>query len=501
MQRTGCAGRKSEVNILMVSAEMAPFAKVGGLADVVTSLAAAMADRKHDVRVVLPLYGHLERKREKIRPLKKLPPLAVRVGYQMHDIRFHMLGSPRARVKIYLIECPSLFDREGVYLDERGEVFADSLTRASLHGQAALMLPGLLRWPVDVVHAHDAEATPAILYRRHWYKGRQLPGPAGTLLTIHNLAHQEVHPPQGVQTLGLPRSMATYPGLLEFHGQLNLLKAGILAADRINTVSPTYAVETTEDPVFGCGLEGVLSGRGKAYSGILNGSDYATWDPLRDPALPANYGPQDLSGKETCRQQLLKELGLKPDGGKPLCGFVGRLVPQKGVDLLLPLLGRLAEDGFTFAILGTGDKALEKATAEVAARHPDRVAFSGAFDEKLAHRIYAGSDLFLMPSVFEPCGLSQMYALKYGTLPVVRRTGGLADTVRDAERPDGNGIVFDEATSEDLLAAMRRTEILWADQATWRQVQLRGMKCDFGWSHSAIQYEKLYRAVRRAKPV
>ena len=486
------------MNILMVSAEMAPFAKVGGLADVIPALSAAMAARKHDVRVVIPLYGHLDRKREKIRPLAKLPPLTLRVGQDMHDIRFHMRGSPRAKVKIYLIECPALYGRDGIYADEHGEVFPDALARISLHGQAALMLARLLEWPVDVVHAHDAEAVPAILFRRHWYADRGVPGPAGSLLTIHNMAHQEVHPVAGVDTLGLPRSMASYPGLLEFHGKLNLLKAGILAADRVNTVSPTYAKETTRDPDFGCGLEGALAGRGDSYSGILNGTDYATWDPRRDQALPASFRPADLSGKDTCRRELLKELGLKPEDGKPLCGFVGRLVHQKGLDLVLPLLGRLAEDGFTFAVLGTGDKALEAAVRQAALRHPDKVAFVGAFDESLAHRIYAGSDLFLMPSLFEPCGLSQMYALRYGALPVVRLTGGLADTVIDAGRKRGNGFVFEEASGEALLAALRRAEALWEDRQAWRQVQVRGMECDFSWSRSAARYEKLYRTVRRA---
>ena len=487
------------MNVLMVSAEMAPFAKVGGLADVVSALSAAMAAHKHDVRVVLPLYGHLDREREKIKPLAKLPPLSLRVGQEVHDIRFHMRGSPRSAVKVYLVECPTLYDRDGVYADEDGTVFTDGLARASLHGQAALLLARLLEWPVDVIHAHDAEAAPAILYRRRWYSGRELPGPAGTLLTIHNLAHQEIHPVAGADTLGLPRSMASYPGLLEFHGSINLLKAGILAADRVNTVSPTYAAETTLDPDFGCGLEGVLSGREKSYSGILNGADYATWDPRRDKALPAAFGPADLSGKETCRRELLEELGLKSGGGKPLCGFVGRLVHQKGVELLLPLLDRLVDDGFTFAVLGTGDKALEAAMRKAAAGHPDRVAFIGAFDESLAHRIYAGSDLFLMPSVFEPCGLSQMYSLRYGTLPVVRRTGGLADTIVDASKKNGNGFVFEDPTPEDLLAALRTAEGCWESPQKWRKLQERGMKSDFSWSKSAARYEKLYRAVSRSR--
>ncbi len=496
------------MNILMISAEMAPFAKVGGLGDVVDALSRALAARKHDVRVVLPLYGHLDRKREKIAPIKTLPPLTVRVGQQAHDIRFYRRGSARAAVKVYLVECDALFGKPGIYVDGKGEGFGDALARASLHGQAALLLPRLLDWPVDVIHAHDAEAVPGLLYRRHWYADREVPGPAGTVLTIHNLAHQEVHPPVAVETLGLPATMAVYPGLLEFEGQVNLLKAGILGADLVNTVSPNYAEETRTTRTFGCGLEQMLASRGSRYSGILNGADYGTWDPARDKALPATYSPADLAGKARCRTELCRELKLKKgpgDGrGKPLCGFVGRLVRQKGLELLLPLLDRLAGDGFRFAILGTGEPRLEEAVRLAAKRHPGRVAFSAQFDEGLAHRIYAGSDLFLMPSEFEPCGLSQMYALKYGTPPVVRRTGGLADTVLDVVDTKkaggkGTGFVFDEARPEELLASLRRAEKLWNDPAAWQRLQLRGMACDFSWAEAAAAYEKLYRRVVRSK--
>ncbi len=482
------------MNILMVSAEMAPFAKVGGLGDVVDSLADALARRRHDVRVVIPLYGDLDRKQEDIRPLKKLPPVSIRVGQEMHDIRFHLRGSPRARVKVYLVECDRLFGRAGIYLDAAGEPFTDALARAAAHAQAALLLPRMLDWPVDAVHAHDAEAACALLYRRTWYAGRELPGPAGTLLTIHNLAHQEVHPLESVDVLGLPRSMATFPGLLEYHGNLNLLKAGILAADRVNTVSPTYAVETVSDADLGCGLDGALAARGTDYTGILNGADYGTWDPRADRALPAAFGPGDLKGKAVCRQALLDELGLVDDLDKPLCGFVGRLVTQKGVDLLLPLLNRLAADGFLFAILGTGDKRLEREVTAAAAALPGRVAFSGEFNEGLAHRIYAGSDLFLMPSRFEPCGLSQMYALRYASLPVVRRTGGLADTIVDADAASGNGFVFTETRPEALLAALRRAESLWEEKDRWRALQDRGLAEDFSWDASTERYEEIYAA-------
>jgi len=479
----------------MVSAEIAPWAKVGGLADVCDALARAMAVRGHDVRVVLPLYGHLDREREGIRPLKKLPPLSVRVGQRVHDVRVHVRGSTSAAVKVYLVESSQLYGRAGIYTDSRGVGFSDSLERASLHSQVALMLPRLLDWPVDIVHAHDAEAAPAILYRKQWYDGRQLPGPGGTLLTIHNLAHQEAHPADAASILGLSRSLAAYPGLLEFHGRLNLLKAGIVAADRVNTVSPTYALETVVDEKFGCGLSEILAGRGDEYVGILNGGDYETWNPARDSALPAGFDAADLGGKEICRRELLLELGLDVAADKPVCGFVGRLVEQKGIDLLLPLLDRLAGDGFAFAILGTGDKRLHRVVAAAASRHPDQIAFVQEFNESLAHRIYAGSDLFLMPSEFEPCGLSQMYALRYGTPPLVRSTGGLADTVTDVDEPQGNGFVFVESTPEALLAALRRAEDLFRDKGRWRQLQLSGMDCDFSWSVASGHYEKFYEAI------
>lgn len=485
------------MRILMVSAEMAPFAKVGGLADVVAALSRALAARGHDVRVVVPLYGKLDRQKEKIRVFKKLPPLTVRVGQAIHDIRFHVLGSANAAVKIYLVEA-DLFDRPGIYTDAEGEGFVDSLARSTIHTQAALLLPRLLDWPVDVVHAHDAASAPAVVYRRQWYGGRELPGPARTVLTIHNLAHQEIHPAKGINILGMPQALATYPGLMEYHGQVNLLKAGILAADLVNTVSPSYAQETRTDAELGCGLQDILADRGKDYTGILNGGDYATWDPSKDQFLPASYSASNLKGKSACRRAVLQELKLDPVEGRPLCGFVSRLVSQKGVDILLPLMGRLAEDGFTFAILGTGEKRLQQEMAKVAQDHPQRVAFIDDFDEALAHRIYAGSDLFLMPSAFEPCGLSQMYALRYGTPPVVRHTGGLADTVVDAAQSQGTGFVFKDLRPEALLAALRRAEKLMAEPRQWKELQLRGMACDFSWEVAAVRYEDLYRQAGEA---
>lgn len=475
----------------MVSVELAPFAKVGGLGDAVAALSRELARRDHEVRVVLPLYGHLDREALGIRAMKSLPPMAVRAGGTVHDIRFHALARGARGVKIHLVEA-DCFGGEEIYPD--GLESHAALTRMAVHTQAALMLPRLLDWPVDVIHAHDATSVPALLCRRQWWSGRELPGPGATVLTIHNLAHQEVHPAGDAAALDLPASLATYPGLLEFAGRLNLLKGGIAAADAVNTVSPTYAGETVADPVMGCGLSDVLAGRGKAFRGILNGADYGTWDPRRDKVLAATYGPRNLAGKAACRAALCKELGIATGSARPLCGLVGRLVEQKGIDLVTPLLDRLAGDGFAFAVLGTGEERFMAALRDAAGRHPDRVAVVTAFDEDLAHRIYAGSDLFLMPSRFEPCGLSQMYALRYGTPPVVRRTGGLADTVVDVSDPAGTGFVFDGARPDELLAALRRAETLLGDGPAWTALQRRGMACSFGWSEAAAEYEDLYAA-------
>lgn len=487
------------MNILMVSAEYAPLAKVGGLADAVAGLAAALSARGHDVRVVLPAYGATVAAAESagFRPAPGYP-LPVRIGQRYRQVTWLERARPGRGPRVHLVAEPTLFGGE-VYDSAGGPRLA--LERAALLAQAALLLPARLGWPVDVVHAHDAQAALAPVCRRLWFDGASLPGPAATVLTIHNLAHQEIHPAEAAMAIGLPGDAVAYPGLLEFHGRANLMKGAILSADAVNTVSPTYAGETVADGAFGCGLEGVLAARGGAYSGILNGADYGAWNPRADRALAAPFSAAAPAARERSRLALREELGLAGvPGDRPVCGFVGRLVAQKGLELLLPLLERLADDAFGFAILGTGDAALEARLRAVAEARPGRVAFVRGFDDALARRIYAGSDLFLMPSLFEPCGLGQMYALRYGAPPVVRRTGGLADTVVDAALPDGDGFVFDEARPDALLAALRRAESLWRDRAAWAALQARGMRRRFDWDRSAAAYELMYHQAGGAGP-
>lgn len=479
------------MNVLMVAAEMTPLVKVGGLADVVGALPSALARRGGEVRVVLPLYDDLDRKALDLQPRAALPALPLRVGQDMVTMRFWQWRGAPAGVMVDLVECEPLYGRPGVYLDAAGRTFPDTVARASALCQAALVLPRLIDWPVDIVHAHDVHAALAPVYRRQWFAGRDLPGPGATLLTIHNLAHQEIHPPATLLQAGLPLALAQYPGPFEYFGQVNLLKAGILASDRVNTVSPTYAREVTTDPAVGCGLEGVLAARGDDFSGILNGVDDDVWDPSRDPLLAARYDVDDLAGKDRCRAHLLQLAGLEASP-RPLLGLVGRLVAQKGLDLLVPLLDRLIGGGFSLVVLGTGAPAYHAALDEACARHPGRVAFWPEFSEVKAHAIYAGCDVFLMPSRFEPCGLSQLYALRYGTPPLVRRTGGLADTVIDAAEPDGNGFVFADDSAEALWDALERARDALTDPQAWRALQRRGMAADFSWDVAAAAYQRLY---------
>ncbi len=477
------------MRLLMVSAEYAPLAKAGGLGDATASLSGALAARGHDVRVVMPLYGDVDRAQYGIDPIADLPELPLRQGNVLHQVGLHLWHDP-AGPKVYLLENDTLFGRPGIYGYGAGGEFEDTARRQALHAVAALALPQLLGWSPHAVHVHDAASCLALVYLACWdVSGTNLDG-AGAVLTIHNLAHQAVHPREAFADLDLPQRLAWHPGEMEYHGRLNFMKAGLLFADRVTTVSPTYTLEVMNDPAAGCGLEGVLAGLGDRFRGILNGMDRSDWDPATDPALPKPFHRDDPAGKEACREALLEECGL--DDGGPLLGSVGRLVHQKGYDLLTAVADDLVADGWRLVVLGTGEAHLAGALQAAAERHPGRIAFYDRFDEALARRIYAGSDAFVMPSRFEPCGLAQMYALRYGAVPVVRRTGGLADTVPDAALSDGLGFVFEAPAAGALRLALKRALTLWRDREAWSRLVRRGMAADFGWSGPAAAYEDLY---------
>jgi starch synthase len=466
------------MRIAMIASECEPFAKTGGLADVVDALSRALGRLGHEVDVYLPAYRGVE---------APGPTEELRLDIPGADGRTHLrlLSAAADGYRLRLVDHPPSFDRPDYYVAD-GADHPDNGFRFSLLGRAALEAMRGEGRPADVLHAHDWEGAPAILLLRHRYGEdpslRGLP----TLLTCHNLAyHGWVPRSQVTGQLDLPSSVGAPDGV-------DLLHEGILGADLVNTVSPTYARESVE-PGGGAGVEDALASLGDRYIGILNGIDTQLWDPATDDALAQTYSLDDLSGKAECRRALCKELGLDPGG--PLLGMIGRLDPQKGFDLLAAAAPGLIAAGARICALGTGDQALLAELSGLAADHPDQLAVIPRFDRHLARRIYAGVDAFLMPSRFEPCGQGQMIAMRYGSPPIVRSTGGLADTVIDADTAPaaGNGFTFEAATPEALLDACRRAMGAMADRQRWSELCRRGMATDFGWTEPAQAYLAAYR--------
>ena len=478
------------MRILFASSEAVPFAKTGGLADVSGALPAALARLGHDVKIVMPKYAAVDEQRWGFTRRDE-----VTASLAGRDYRFAVWTGrlPESRAEAILLANDRLFDRLGLY-QENGKDYPDNLERFSAFSRALLELPALLDWQPDLLHANDWQTALTTVYLRlHRIGGAGSAQPA-TLFTIHNIGYMGLFPAAAFPALGLPQEFFTAE-TLEFYGKVNLLKAGLTFSTLLTTVSPTYSREI-QTPEFGHGLEGVLRSRRPELFGIVNGVDYAQWDPSHDSHLPARYDAKDLRGKARCKRALQQACGL-PVKAVPLIGMITRLTPQKGVDLLLEVLDELMRLELQLVILGAGDPALEQALNEAATRHPQKLAVHLAFDESLAHRIEAGADLFLMPSRYEPCGLNQLYSLRYGTLPIVRRTGGLADTVVDATPSNlaagrATGFLFEEAGGHALLTSLRLALLLWKDRAVRARMIASAMAADFSWERSARDYLTLY---------
>ena len=474
------------LRVLHAAAEIFPLVKTGGLADVVGALPQALAAAGADIRLLLPGLPAILDAVSRPRKIFEGGPLfgAARVTLRLGRFKDGIKGCD---VQAYVLDAPWLYTRGGgPYQRSDGRPWDDNLQRFALLGWAAAHLAaGDLdpAWRPDILHAHDWHAALGCSYLRA-HPGAH----ARSIFTIHNLAYQGLFAQDDFGVLGLPQRFMRPDGL-EFHGQLSFMKGGLVHADRLTTVSPTYAREITT-PEFGCGVEGVLSARAADLSGILNGVDYSHWDPSTDPALPAHYDPQDLTGKAACKAALQREFGLTTDTASPVIAVVSRLSEQKGLDLALAALPELLAEGAQFAILGSGDAALERAFSEAAAAHPGRVGVRIGYDETLAHRVIAGADLILVPSRFEPCGLTQLYGMRYGTLPLVRRVGGLADTVDRS-----TGFLFDAAEPGALVEAARHAIITLRDPLRRRAMQQQAMSRDHGWPAAAQQYLSLYRAL------
>lgn len=476
------------MKILFAASEVSPFAKTGGLADVTGSLPRALARMGHQVAVILPLHRMVRQ--------RGFPPtdtglrLTVPLGGERLACRIRQLD--HEGVRIWFIEQPQLFERSGLY-GEGGVDYPDNDRRYGFFCRAVLAALPRLGFRPELIHVHDWQTGLIPLLLATELRGDPFFRSIASMLTIHNLAYQGLFGAESLSRLGLPESLF-HPEGIEFYGKLSFLKAGIFFADRITTVSPTYCREilTTE---AGCGFDGILRSRQDRLCGILNGIDPDDWDPAADPALPYPFQAGEYTGKARCKQQLQHELGLPEQAAIPLLAMVSRIDRQKGIDLLLDAWPRLARRPLQLVLLGSGDRSLSTRLRTLAAAHPERVAIRLGFDDSLARRIYAGADLFLMPSRFEPCGLGQLIALRYGAVPLVRSTGGLADTIFDIDsRPEkGNGFCFAEASPDALLQTVDRALNRFAKPTAWQRLMATGMRHDYSWRRSAHRYLELYR--------
>ncbi|MFH1059101.1 MAG: glycogen synthase GlgA [Pseudomonadota bacterium] len=481
-----------QLKVLFVASEIAPLVKTGGLGDVAGSLPPALKRLGLEVRLVMPLYRQVDRAKHGLRPTG----LTIRAAAGWREYAAAIWETRLDGCPVYLLDCPELFDRDGLYGPAGGD-YPDNPLRFTWFCRAAIDLAKALDFAADVVHAHDWQTALVMAYLE---AGGWDPGPlagAATVFTIHNLAYQGIYERSVFGLTGLPAWLDA-PAGLEFWGNCSLLKAGLVCARALTTVSPSYAQEITT-PAGGHGLEGVLASRRAVLSGILNGVDYAVWSPENDPFLPATYSAHQPAGKLVCRDVLLRNFGLEPAGpNTAVIGYVGRLAHQKGVDLFPPTLPYLLLDDVRVCILGSGDHRYEQELKALAGRHPGRLGVRIAFSEELAHLITAGCDLFLMPSRYEPCGLNQIYSLRYGSAPVVRATGGLKDTVEplDPLADTGTGFLFEGFGVRELLCAAR--EGLWAQARpkVWQNLQARAMAKDFSWEQSAARYAELYARLR-----
>ncbi len=475
------------MRVVHLAAEASPYAKTGGLGDVLGALPAALSRAGVETTIVLPGY-----RGARAAVTRAVATVAARVSSRIAEATIRAIDD--APVPTMLVDAPRYFDRAELY-GEGGRDYTDNAERFVFFCRAAL--EWLRTWPhaPDVVHVHDWQAAlaPVFLAAERPVETER----TRTVLTVHNLAYQGRFWAADWQLLNLDRRLFAVNGL-EFYGDINFLKGGIVFADAVTTVSPRYADEI-RTTAFGEGLDGVLRWRGADVHGILNGVDYAIWDPATDPTIAARYDRHEHAGKARCKAALQEQVGLDVDARVPLLGVVSRLAAQKGIDLVADVAAELvASTDVQLVILGSGDPALEAALRRLHDAWPSRVALHLGFDDVLAHRIEAGADAFLMPSRYEPCGLSQLYSLRYGTVPIVHATGGLADTVEDDDPPlrVGTGFTFTPFTRDAFLRAIRRALATWRDAGRWDAIVERGMAADFSWDAAASRYRALYEAVR-----
>jgi len=489
------------MKIVMVASEVAPFSKEGGLADVLGALPVALSELGHDVTVISPLYRDVRAQAERIGwPLERLEPgtFPVDVGETETDAALWTSHLPDSDVRAVFLQNDRYYDRGGYYTNSTDHTdYSDNAERFIFLARGALEACRFLHIEPDVVHAHDWHTGLVPVYMKHVYAEDF--GQAASVFTIHNLAYQGIFLHWAMKTAGLPWDLFTWRQL-EYYGNLCFLKAGLVFADALTAVSRTYAREVQTEQ-YGCGMHGVLQERAADLHGIINGIDQNIWNPATDPWIAARYDRENLAGKADCKAALQQQFNMPVDPERPVISLICRLVDQKGLDLLADALPALVQGEAQFIVLGTGEPHYHRMLENLAEEHPGSFACKIAYDEALAHMIEAGSDMFLMPSRFEPCGLNQLYSMRYGTVPVVRATGGLADTVVDADAADAGdatGFAFTEYSAAALIATLERALAAYADKDAWRRLMLNGMAQDWSWQRSAGEYVALYETLLEA---
>jgi len=485
---------KNKLRVLLVSPEVVPFAKTGGLADVTGALSKVLSRMGCEAKTILPKYKMVDEKKYGLENVDRPLP-EFKIGEKEVKFKIKKCHLPDSITEYLFLENEEYFDRDELYADKKtGLDYEDNDERFILFARGVLETIKALNWKPDLIHCNDWQTALIPAYLKTSLEEDLFYKDVATLLTIHNIAYQGNFPKTTFDKLGVKKEFFYPLSPFEYWGGVNLLKIGISYADLINTVSERYAQEIQSGSEFGYGMEGILKDRTRDIYGVLNGADYAEWSPEKDKLIPYNYGKGNLQIKSKNKELLLKQAGLDSNGDFPLIGMISRLADQKGFDLLQEIADKLVSLEVKLIILGTGEQKYHIFLSGLEKKYPDKAKIYLKYDNKLAHLIEAGADIFLMPSRYEPCGLNQMYSLRYGTVPIVRETGGLADTIQDYDPQNrkGTGFVFKDYNGDELLSAINRALIFFKDRAAWKNLMLQGMEKDFSWEASAKKYIQLY---------
>jgi starch synthase len=491
------------LNILYCTSEVTPYSKTGGLADVSNSLPQELNALGHAVRVITPKYGSLDERRLRIYEIKRLTGIEIPVGDKIAicNIKSSFIISPKGKVQVFLIENDEYFGKPNPYLDPKtGKDYENNDERFIFYNRAVVQVLGLLGWQPDIIHCNDWQTGLIPAYLKTIHSKDPLLNSVKTVFTIHNLAFQGLFPHKSFLKSGLPDSIFNEDGV-EYYNNFSFLKTGLIFSDIISTVSENYAQEITTSNEYGYGFESILRKRKKDLYGILNGVDYSVWNPEKDRLIPFRYSSKELPLKRENKKALCKHFNLEYSQEIPVIGIISRIAEQKGFDLIDSIMKDLMGETIEMVILGVGDKGLVKKFEAMKKKYPKKIGLHIGFSEELAHLIEAGSDIFLMPSKYEPCGLNQMYSLRYGTIPVVRATGGLADTIIEYKNGKGNGFLFDKYEPSALLGAVKRALKLYKNKDEWTKLVKQAMSYDYSWEVSAKKYIDLYRSLIKKEKV